>query len=230
MPRKEIPPEILKILRSVEAKRPRTVIEHIIKHGYITTEELKEKYGYNHPPRAARDEKEQGIPLNTFKVKDSSGRSIAAYRFGEWKDFRVDKLKGRHAFPKKFKQEIIEHYGAKCHICQAPFAERYLQIDHRVPYEVVGDNDDVARRREDYMLLCSSCNRAKSWSCEHCQNWSDKHIALREIRRLDIVWQEDEVDHYDKLKQASEKAGEDMPKFVKDVLRRALHRGENSLS
>lgn len=44
--------EFLELLSSVTAKRPRTVIEHILKHGYITSEELKEAYGYNHPPRA----------------------------------------------------------------------------------------------------------------------------------------------------------------------------------
>jgi hypothetical protein len=47
----------------VTAKRPKTVIGHILKHGQITTEELKNLYGYNHPPRAARDVKEHGIPI-----------------------------------------------------------------------------------------------------------------------------------------------------------------------
>jgi len=234
----------MKVLKSVTAKRPRTVIDHIIKYGHITTEELKEQYGYNHPPRAARDVREQGIPLVTFKVRDSTGRSIGAYRFGAWDDFRSDRLKGRNAFSKQFKKDLVSHHGEKCHICSGTFAERYLQIDHRIPYEVAGDEIFGERNLDDYMLLCSSCNRAKSWSCEHCPNWlndQDKsicttcywaspesytHIALREIRRLDIVWEENEVHHYDKLKQASEKAGEDMPKFVKDVLRRALCKGK----
>lgn len=35
-------------------KRPKAVIDHILKHGLITTDELKPLYGYNHPPRAAR--------------------------------------------------------------------------------------------------------------------------------------------------------------------------------
>jgi hypothetical protein len=46
------PPEFLKLLESVDAKRPKTVIDHILKHGQITTEDLKNAYGYNHPPRA----------------------------------------------------------------------------------------------------------------------------------------------------------------------------------
>ena len=53
MKAKDLPREFVKKCKAVMAKRPRTVIDHILKHGYITTEELKEKYGYNHPPRAA---------------------------------------------------------------------------------------------------------------------------------------------------------------------------------
>ena len=60
------PKEFIKLLQSVKAKRPKTVIDHILKHGQITTEELKDTYGYNHPPRAARDVREQGIPLKTL--------------------------------------------------------------------------------------------------------------------------------------------------------------------
>ena len=39
-------------------------------------------YGYQHPPRAARDVRELGIPLVTFRIKSSDGRSIGAYKFG----------------------------------------------------------------------------------------------------------------------------------------------------
>ena len=35
------PKEFLDLLESVKAKRPRTVIQHILKYGYITSEELK---------------------------------------------------------------------------------------------------------------------------------------------------------------------------------------------
>jgi len=59
------PPDFIKLLHSVKAKRPRTVIEHILKHGQISTEELKDIYGYNHPPRAIRDVREHGIPVHS---------------------------------------------------------------------------------------------------------------------------------------------------------------------
>lgn len=64
------------LLDKISNKRARIVIEHILKHGLVTTEELEQQYGYKHPPRAARDVRESGIPLETFRVKNKEGRSI----------------------------------------------------------------------------------------------------------------------------------------------------------
>lgn len=99
----EINPRILEAVKNVTGKRPRTVIEHIIKHGYVTTEELKELYGYNHAPRAARDVREAGIPLETFKMPSSTGRAIAGYRFGDPDKIEAHKLAGRQIFSKALK-------------------------------------------------------------------------------------------------------------------------------
>jgi hypothetical protein len=86
------------------------------------------------------------------------------------------------------------------------------------------------------MLLCRSANRAKSWSCEHCTNWQTEkkkeiclscywafpenysHVAMRQVRRLDVMWQSDEIQKYDILKNDAEKAGMTIPDFVKEVL------------
>ena len=230
----ELSPEFLAFLQSITAKRARTVIDHILARGYITTEELK-NYGYNHPPRAARDVREQGVPLETFRVKGSDGRSIAAYRFGDPRQIQRDKAGGRKIFSKAFKQTLIGQYGQQCAICSDHLPARYLQIDHRVPYEVAGDTNDKERRAEDYMLLCGSCNRAKSWSCEHCANLTSKdqeicrtcywanpvqyaHVALRAVRQLDITWTEREIALYERLKSQASSAGEPLPEYVKSIL------------
>lgn len=242
MTSKDIPKDILQILESVTAKRARTVIDHIIEHGLITTEDLKEIYGYNHPPRAARDVREQGIPLKTIKVKDSTGRLIGAYRFGDWEDLRTTQLGGRRLFSKQFKKELLSKHDGKCHICSGAFTDQYLQIDHRVPYEIVGEGTSSDRMLSDYMLICSSCNRAKSWSCEHCENWmsqrdpsvclgcywttptSYNHIAMVEIRRLTMIWREVEVDEYDQLEEMAKHSHAEVPEFVKNLLRKALYK------
>jgi len=173
--------KLIDLCNSVIAKRPKTVIDHILKHGSVTTEELKEKYGYNHPPRAARDVREHGIPLETFRVTGSDGREIAAYRFGDVIIQRFKKLSGRTGLSKKIKNALVKKYGCKCFIYLEEVDERELQIDHRIPYEVGGDGDGSELDPEDFMLLSGSANRAKSWSCEHCENWNkikDQKICL----------------------------------------------------
>lgn len=94
---KQFPRSFIDKLNSVTNKRPATVIQHILRHGYITTEELKDIYGYNHPPRAIRDVREQGIPIETYRIKGEDGRPIAAYRFGNPEDMdkRISKSAGR---------------------------------------------------------------------------------------------------------------------------------------
>ena len=233
----ELPEDFLQKVKSVTAKRPKTVIDHILKYGFVTTEELSELYGYDHAPRAARDVRELGIPLETYRVEGKSGRKIAAYCFGDLSKVRGGKIGGRKAWPKEFKSQLVSANGEKCVVCFTPYETRYLQIDHRIPYEVGGDPEgemDVA----EYMLLCGSCNRAKSWSCEHCKNWKTdhfidvcktcywtnpedyKHVSLRLIRRLDITWTEDEVPEYERLVKLSKYAEKDLPDFVKECLRR----------
>jgi len=224
-------------LKAVKGKRSRTVVDHILKHGQITTEDLKETYGYDHPPRAVRDVREQGIPIETFKTVGKHGRSIAAYRFGDPAKVRGSRYAGRSVLSNRFKAVLIARYGSRCAVCSYGYGERYLQIDHRIPYEVAGDERGGLEPGE-FMLICGSCNRAKSWSCEHCHNWkSDRdprvcntcywgcperyvHIALRTIRRLDLVWAEDEVSDYDRLVALSKAVEEELPDFVKEVLRR----------
>lgn len=229
--------EITQLLKGISNKRARSVIEHILGHGFITTEELEKKYGYNHPPRAARDVREAGIPLETFRVKDAEGRTIAAYRFGDLTQVRKGRLQGRQTFPKQFKDPLYEKQNGRCGICAGKFEPRYMQIDHRVPYEVAGETQGELNL-EHFMLVCGSCNRAKSWSCEHCENglnekspnvclkcyWANPenyvHIALREIRRADIVWEEDEVLVYEKLKQQAKRNSSPLPEFVKKVVKK----------
>ena len=115
-----------------------------------------------------------------------------------------------------------------------------MQIDHRVPFEIAGDagiSDDVS----EYMLLCASANSAKSWSCENCENWHLRdvaicqgcywaypdnytHVAMRDIRRLDLIWAGDESLDYDRLQDRAMNAGQEVPHYVKQVIRQHLER------
>ena len=233
---------LLQLCKSVTAKRPKTVIDHILEFGFITTEDLKEKYGYNHPPRAVRDVREHGIPVETFRVVGTDGRKIAAYRFGEMGVQKSRKFSGRTGLSKKIKDALVDKYGCKCFIYLEEIDEKELQIDHRVPYEVGGDGEGGELNPEYFMLLSSSANRAKSWSCENCQNWSNQkdrevciscywaypenysHIAMRQIRRIDLIWQGDEVEVYDKLKSQANSVDKEVSLLVKEILQREVLR------
>lgn len=232
----KLPDEFLSLLAGVTGKRARVVIDHILKHGAITTEDLKQVYGYDHPPRAIRDVREQGIPIETFTVKNSAGRSSAAYRFGDPSLARGGILGGRTVFPRLLKHQLVEKHGKQCMICAADLDARYLQIDHRVPYEVAGETHFANLPVDDFMLLCASCNRAKSWSCEHCRNWKEirspaickkcywanpvsySHVAMNDIRRLDVTWIGKEVSQYEALRKMAKAEELPMPLYVRKIL------------
>lgn len=211
-----MPDEFYIACLAITSKRPRTVIHHILLYGSITTEDLSELYGYDHPPRAIRDVRENGIPLETFYVTSpKTHRKIGAYRFADPATMVAGRVGGRKAFSKKFKEQLVEHYGARSALTNESLEPRYLQIDHRIPYEVAGNTD--TETVENYMLLDASAQRAKSWSCEHCENlkvirdlsicggcfWAFPedytHVAMRQERRLDVVWSAAEIAIYDKF-------------------------------
>lgn len=228
------PKEFLALLESVTAKRPRTVIQHILEHGFITSEELKNTYGYNHPPRAVRDVREYGIPLVTYRVTGTDGRSIAAYKFGDPADVKnnLSKAAGRTVLSKALKQALIEKYGSKCFVYLETMEESALQVDHRIPYEIGGEHDE--NDIDYYMLLSPSANRAKSWTCEHCENWERKesdfclhcfwahpesyeHVAGKYEKIVSVVFTGDEIVDYHKLIAIS---GEEK---AQDLIKRLIH-------
>lgn len=226
--------EFLDFLNSITAKRARTVIQHIIKHGFITSEELKDTYGYDHPPRAARDVREHGVPIITYRITGNNGRRLAAYKFGDPNDVsnNLSKTAGRTVLTKALKQALIDKYGAKCFIYLENMDEAVLQIDHRVPYEIDGEqgNNNI----DIFMLLSPSANRAKSWTCEHCENWIKKdrdfcircfwahpenydHVAGKYEKVITIVFTGNEIEDYQKL---IELAGE---KTAQETIKEILH-------
>lgn len=232
------PKAILDKLNSITDKRPATVIQHILENGYITTEELEYIYGYKHPPRAIRDVRERGINIETYRVKSSDGRSIGAYRFGYpvIAEDKVSKVAGRTVLSQVLKKALIEKYGSVCFVYLQPMEERLLQIDHRIPYEIGGEQaeDDI----DCYMLLSPSANRAKSWTCEHCPNWTQKdvsfclncfwaypenytHIAGKEQRRIIVTFTGNEIEDYNRLIElvGAERAEETIKELINKYIK-----------
>lgn len=230
----DYPKKFLNLLESVTAKRPRTVIQHILKYGYITSQELKDLYGYNHPPRAIRDVREYGIPLITYRVTGADGRKIAAYKFDNLENIQnaVSKVAGRTVLSKALKQALIEKYGARCFIYLEEMDESKLQVDHRIPYEIGKEHDETDI--DYFMLLSPSANRTKSWTCEHCKNWKVKnvnfcikcfwahpenyeHVAGKPEKILAIIFSGNEIDDYNKLINLAGK------KTAQETIKKILH-------
>ena len=232
-----LPDGFKKLLSSVTNKRARFVIDTILEKGYCSTEDLKNG-GYEHAPRAARDVRELGIPLITFKIKDSIGKNIAAYKFGDWEKAKntnqLSKTSGRTQLTEKLKKALLDKYGAKCNLYGEEYPERLLQPDHRIPYEIGGDPDDMMDLRY-FMLLSPSANRDKSWACEHCANWSQKdmdmcktcyyaypenyeHIAGRLEKKLNITFTNEDLRLYEDIVNQAKKNGRTYEEEVKRMI------------
>lgn len=143
---------------------------------------------------------------------------------------------GRRTFPKKLKTALLARDSEQCQLCRGTFPGNTLQIDHRVPYEISGDVEGELQP-ESFMLLCGSCNRAKSWACEYCENWKTikdpticitcmfaspnqyQHIAMTQKRQLTLNWDGEEVRDYDMLNQQADAEGQQLAEYVKHILK-----------
>jgi hypothetical protein len=206
----------------------------MVKNGMVTTEQINQA-GYDHPPRAAQDVRDLGFRLKTVKVKHSNGRTIAAYVFDEG-ELEVGK-EGRRLLPKKERDALIHAAGDECQICGA---DHNLQVDHRIPYEVAGESQ--RGEEQPYQILCGSCNRKKSWTCEQCTNWLQtgsldvcrscywaepttySHVAMQQQRRLDLVWIGNEVNDFERIRAEATRQGRDLPDQIKRALKRSLRK------
>lgn len=156
--------------------RPLRVLRDCLKFGQVSTEDLTARYGYNQPPRAARDLRELGFFLITSTGKTSDGRRMAIYSVDL--DKSLGEKGGRIPFKKSDKISLINEHGETCYFCMGKFSPNELQMDHRVPFEVAGNSNYLAEGSGALILVCSSCNRSKSWTCESCENFSNQSETI----------------------------------------------------
>ena len=224
---RKIPREFLKRIEGVTNKRARLVLDRIVQYGSVSTEELRD-VGYHHPPRARMDALDLGFPIKTTRVRSSTGKSIAAYSFDLTKPL-CETRSGRANMPKKRRGEIIAQAG-RCQICGATHD---LQVDHRVPFQVAGESQEG--QKDAYMVLDGSCNRRKSWACEHCENFTNlrrvaicqscywgnpenhEHVAMQQMRRVDIVWQGSDTVQFDRFRKVCKRTGVEPAAAIKKL-------------
>jgi len=220
--------QILERIAQVTNKRARVVLDAIAKNGKITTEQLQ-RLGYDHPPRAARDVRELGFTLVTKMVTNAGGKRMAEYTLAS--NVEAGKT-GRLQLPKKERDSVIQVAGGKCQLCGATHD---LQVDHRVPYEVAGES--LKSQLDAHMVLCGTCNRRKSWICEHCPNllklkevktcqtcyWANpekhKHVATEKLRRVDVVFVAGEAADFDQFRRRCLLNGKSTAQGLKELVR-----------
>jgi hypothetical protein len=225
---KPIPAKLLQRIKAVTNKRARIVLDALVKNGSISTLELK-NIGYDHPPRAKRDAVELGFAIIHIKARRADGQTIAAYVFDERELDPI--LTGRVILAKKERDSIIKRKGHKCNLCGAV---HNIQVDHRIPFQIAGESQrDEA---DPYQLLDGSCNRKKSWSCEHCENWlklkdfdtclscywanpdTYTHVAMQPERRVDLVWKGGEVKAFERLKRGADRNKRSVADEIKAII------------
>jgi hypothetical protein len=62
--------------------------------------------------------------------------------------------------------------------------------------------------------ICLSCY----WACP--ENY--EHIAMQQVRRIDLLWERSNVDRYESLKQKAIGSGKDLSEFIKEIIEREI--------
>lgn len=192
----------------IASKRARAVAQLILDQGSCTTSDL-ESLGYKHAPRAVRDLRDAGIDVGKHMesyVDSATGSKKRRARYV------IEGVRpGSRSRRTITKQTILEvKQPGRCEICRATPP---LQVDHRIPFDIGGES--YPHVVAELMPLCPSCNRAKSWECENCDNrqigdkaicatcfWASPnkytHVATRELREIRVVlYEPDDIRRYD---------------------------------
>lgn len=215
--------------------RARKAVEFILKHGSVTTDDIK-AMGQEHPPRTVADIRDAGIKTAKTMVT-VNGKRRAQYTLVP--DTTGEAEADRKPIPKRFRDALFAQHDYRCSVCNGRFTSRELQADHRIPFRIAGDADDW--QLDDFMPLCAADNRGKSWSCEHCENWTKRdprmcttcywchpdgkysHIAGHAIRRVDVSWTgATEVAAYDRMARAARRERISPAEYVKWLVERAV--------
>ncbi|AIK84044.1 hypothetical protein CGLAR1_01900 [Corynebacterium glutamicum] len=184
------------LARGRASKRARLVAMTILERGSMTTSDLEDE-GYKHAPRAVADLRDAGIEVE-MEMEPYIDQKGFPKRRARYKIVAIDPLKkARRAVPKRLADQIKA--PNHCEVCGATPP---LQVDHRVPFAIGGETHPHII--EEFMPLCPSCNRSKSWTCENCPNWEIKdldtcrscmwaspskydHIAMKQVRQARVT-------------------------------------------
>jgi hypothetical protein len=78
----------------------------------------------------------------------------------------------------------------------------------------------MQQRRIKDKSICLSCYWAYPESYEH--------IAMRQIRRIDLLWESEGIEIYERLKQKAVSLEKELPELVKEIIEHEVRRNDNS--
>lgn len=222
--------------------RGRKAIDALKENGIVTKYDLiRAGIAPSQTARAIRDLKDHGIPiqaLSRIKTPESSN-PVVRYTFGDRRDIHSEWQDGRRLVPKGMKEKLIRVYGARCAYCGEKLEPRKLQVDHRLPVKYFGELSQKEKRNpQNYLLLCPECNRKKAEAVdEGCAKtcyktddmsiikscyWYDPinytHVCMKPVRKLEIKWDESDVDNYEALAKEAKKHGLSPQDLVKSMI------------
>jgi hypothetical protein len=223
-------------------KRPLQGLITLLKNhpGWTSGKEIK--ISYDHSPRVLADLKDYGIPILAESRATRDDSKSHHYRLGRKENILRQPLKGRSALRKAIKRELLTKFGNRDSFTQIEFPESSLQIDHRIPFRVSGDNPEnlVVDR---FMLLSASSQRAKAMACKRCRNMSEgvlghcrscywaspegyDHVELTKAKITIIVWNEEDEDLLSSLTLSSARNNKNTSDEIKAALRAAITHAE----
>lgn len=160
--------EFFVALFQVASARACFVRDQILRNRSVTTSEIAKEY--NHPPRAAGDLSDAGIPLRTERTKDASGSSVVRYTFDPQSFEEQRENRGTQPARETFLP------GRRCALCPSGVSLKWrlLQVDHRVPFSRVRNKAANLEGDAAFQALCPSHNAEKREACAKCKCSEDE--------------------------------------------------------
>lgn len=223
--------------------RGRKAIDALKQNGVVTKYDLiRAGIAPTQTARAIRDLKDHGIPIQALsRVKTPESKNpVVRYTFGERRDIHPEWQNGRRLVPAGMKGKLIRIYGSRCAYCGEKLEPRKLQVDHRLPVKYFGElNEKEKGNPQNYLLLCPECNRKKAEAVdEGCAKtcyktddmsiikscyWYDPinytHVCMKPVGKLEVKWNEDDIDEYKALMKTAKKRGISPQEVVKQLVK-----------
>jgi hypothetical protein len=154
--------EFLDLLVSNFSKRGNFVRDTMLTKGSVTRWDM---LGAGYDPVAVCDLTSLGVTVST-KMISEKGKSSMEYTLNP--QAFIDRAESRMFMTPKERRRFFRSYGCKCLTCSLTLDPRSLQVDHRIPFILVGNS---LVKLEGYSALkpaCPSCNSTREDICREC--------------------------------------------------------------